>query len=717
MTTSATSLLMAGSQSLVCADRRGSVMVLSLNNPPVNAMGASVRQALRAALDEALSDPTLGAVVLMGAGKHFSAGADIKEFAHPPVEGAPALVEIIAAVEDAPKPVVAAIHGTATGGALELALACAYRVATPDASLGLPEVTLGFVPGAGGTQRLPRLVGMEKAIELILSGRRINGDEAARLGLVDEVAPSAELAARAIALALGVAGRPARRTRELPVPEASAEFFMRAEADVAKTARGRIAPLSALACVRRSSEVSFDEGMRLEREAFLALVRGPESIALRHVFFAEREAQKVEGLEGAAGVPAIRSVGVVGFGTMGSGIAIAFASAGLPVIVVDEAAPAVERGLAKVRATYEEARAKGRLTDAECADRIDRIRADVNYEALASVDLVIEAAFEDMDVKHAVFARLDSVCGADAILATNTSSLDVNVIARATRAPARVVGLHFFSPANIMRLVEVVRPDAASKEVLSACLNVVKQIGKIGVVVGVGDGFVGNRMLFAYRRQADFLLEEGALPHQVDRALREFGMAMGPFQTGDLAGLDISWRIRKRLAATRPRDLRYSPIADRLCEMGRLGQKTGAGWYRYEKASRIPTPDPEVDALVESVSAELGFTRREITDAEIVERCLGALVNEGALILEERLAARPSDIDLIWIHGYGFPRHRGGPMHWADAAGLSGIVEAVERMHAAQGALVRPSALLRRLVLEKRRLGDVRNPSTNGEAT
>jgi 3-hydroxyacyl-CoA dehydrogenase len=432
------------------------------------------------------------------------------------------------------------------------------------------------------------------------------------------------------------------------------------------------------------------------------------------VFGAEGAARKVPGREASIAWPSVRTVGVVGFGTMGGGIAIAFASSGFEVVVVDETREAIDRGLTKVRATFEDARAKGRLSDAECAERIARVRADTDYAAFASADLVIEAAFEEMGVKHAVFAKLDAVCGDAAILATNTSSLDVNVIAAATKNPARVLGLHFFSPANIMKLVEVVRPDAVSPRVLAACLEVVKRIGKTGVTVGVCDGFVGNRMLFAYRRQADFLLEEGALPHQVDGALRDFGMAMGPFQTGDLAGLDISWRIRKRLAASRPKDLRYSPIADRLCEKGRLGQKTGAGWYRYEKGSRTARPDPEVDALVLSVSAELGFSRREISDREIVLRCLGALVNEGALILEEGLAARPGDIDVIWIHGYGFPRHRGGPMHWAEVSGLARILDEAERMHASQGALVRPSALLRQLVADGRGFSEPREPRPGG---
>ena len=402
---------------------------------------------------------------------------------------------------------------------------------------------------------------------------------------------------------------------------------------------------------------------------------------------------------------AIRSVGVVGFGTMGSGIAMAFANAGIPVVVTDETQEAIDRGLAKVRKTYEDARARGRLTDAERTTRESLVTGASDYGALGQVDLVIEAVFEEMDLKHSVFRKLDEACGDKAILATNTSSLDVDRIAEETKDPSRVLGLHFFSPANIMKLVEVVRPATVSANVLASSLDVVKRIGKIGVVVGVCDGFVGNRMLYAYRRQADFLLEEGALPQQVDRALREFGMAMGPFQIGDLAGLDVGWRVRKRQAETRPAHLRYSPIADRLCELGRFGQKTGAGWYLYEKGGRTSAADPEVEALVRSVSAELGFVRREISDAEIVERCFSALVNEGALLLEEGIAARAGDIDVIWIHGYGFPRYRGGPMHWADGFGLPKIASVVERMNADQGDLVKPSVLLRQLARDGRAFG------------
>ncbi len=683
-------------------ERRDGVALLILDNPPVNAISAPVRRGLKAGLDLALADASVRAIVLCGAGKHFSGGADIREFGKPPAPDAPVLVDIINLVEVSPKPVVAALHGATTGGALELAIACSHRIAAQGAEMGLPEVTLGFVPGAGGTQRLPRLVGVAPALDLILTGRRILADEALRLGLLDEVVPAYALRDRAVLLAGRVAETGPRRTRDLPLTALPAEVFERAAADLAKTARGREAPPAALACVQRGMTLPFDEGLRQEREVFLSMVKAPESRALRHFFFAEREAQRAPSLKDGLALRRVSRVGVVGLGTMGSGIAMAFANSGFSVVVVDATQEAVDRGLAKVRATYEDARMKGRITEVERAERIAAVRGGVDYADFAEADLVIEAAFEEMGVKHEVFAKLDAACRPDAILATNTSSLDVNVIAAATRDPSRVLGLHFFSPANIMKLVEVVRPAVVAPDVLATGLDVVKRIGKVGVVVGVCDGFVGNRMLYAYRRQADFLLEEGALPHQIDRVLRDFGMAMGPFQTSDLAGLDISWRIRKRQSATRKKHLRYSPIADRLCEMGRFGQKTGAGWYKYEKGSRTPMPDPEVEAIVRAVSDELGFKRREIGDAEIVERCFGAMVNEGALILEEDLAARSGDIDVIWVYGYGFPRHRGGPMHWGEQFGLAKILETVESLHAQQGELVRPSTLLRDLVREGR---------------
>jgi len=692
----------------VTLDKREGVALLTLDNPPVNALGAQVKSALGSRLEAALADASVTAIVILGAGRHFSAGADIREF--DAGTNTPSLPDLTGRIEKAGKPVIAALHGTVAGGALELALACHGRVAEEGAQLSLPEVTLGILPGAGGTVRLPRLVGVEAALDLILNGRKVAADEAAALRLVDEVVPRGTLLARAMNLAERAARKGVRRTRDLTVAAPPPDLFARIEADLRKTARGRKAPQAALECVRRALALPFDEALLAERDAFLTLVGGEESRALRHVFFAEREAQKFGELTKGTTVRAIRRVGVVGFGTMGAGIAMAFANAGLPVVVTDATQEGVDGGLAKVRASYEESRAKGRITGAECAERIALVRGASDYSALSESDLVIEAVFEEMDIKRQVFRRLDEVCHDRAILATNTSSLDVDRIAEETKDPSRVLGLHFFSPANIMKLVEVVRPATVSASVLSSCLDVVKRMGKTGVIVGVCDGFVGNRMLYAYRRQADFLLEEGALPAQIDRAIREFGMAMGPFQVSDVAGLDISWRIRKRQAATRPKDQRYSPIADRLCEIGRFGQKTGAGWYRYEKGSRAPIADPEVEALVKAVSAELGFTRREITDDEIVGRCFGAMVNEGALILEESVAARSGDIDVIWVHGYGFPRHRGGPMHWAEGFGLARIAAVVDRMHAEQGSLVRPSVLLQQLARDGKGFGEGLSP-------
>ncbi|MBK5257191.1 MAG: enoyl-CoA hydratase/isomerase family protein, partial [Vicinamibacteria bacterium] len=561
-------------------ERRGKVAVLTIDHPPVNALGAAVKKALRDRLRAALADPSVTAIVIAGAGRHFSAGADLKEFSDPATID-PTLPEVIDLIESGRKPVVAALHGTVAGGALELALGCHYRLAEEGAQMTLPEVTLGLLPGAGGTARLPRLVGVEAALDLILKGRCLGAEEAAPLGLVDEAVPARTVRERAIAFAAKVSRTEPRRTRDLFVVAPAADLLARIEADLARTARGRKAPQAAFDCVKRSLSLPFAEALALERKAFLELMGGAESRGLRHVFFAEREAQKAGELKKGQTLRAIRSVGVVGFGTMGSGIAMAFANASMPVVVTDETQEAVDRGLARVRTMYEDSRVKGRISGDESTKRIGLIQGATDHAALSQVDLVIEAVFEEMELKLKVFRRLDEICSDKAIFATNTSSLDVNAIAEQTKDPSRVLGLHFFSPANIMKLVEVVRPATVSASVLASSLDVVKRIGKIGVVVGVCDGFVGNRMLYAYRRQADFLLEEGALPQQVDRALREFGMAMGPFQIGDLAGLDIGWRIRKRQAETRPKGLRYSPIADRLCEQGRFGQKTGAGWYRY----------------------------------------------------------------------------------------------------------------------------------------
>ncbi len=692
---------------VVGLERRGDVAVLEIRNPPVNALGAPVRAALAARLDETLGDPGVRAIVLTAAGKLFSAGADIREFGKPYAPGVPILPELIGRMEQSPKPIVAALFGTVAGGAFELALGCHYRVGAPDVELALPEVTLGFVPGAGGTQRLPRLVGVEAALDVILTGRRVAVDEARALGLLDAVEAASELRERAVAFAALIAALPPRRIADRPAPMEPPGFFERACARVARDGRDGGATRAALECVKRSLTVPFEEGLREEREAFLATVRTPEARALRHVFFAEREAQKVAGVSGGAAARPVTSAGVVGFGTMGSGIAMAFANAGIPVRVLESDAAALERGLETVRKTYAASRTKGRLTEAEAAARLLLVRGTQDYASLAECDVVVEAVFEEMDLKRDILRRLEGVCRRDALLATNTSSLDVDEIAAATGSPERVLGIHFFSPAHVMRLVELVRPSSVAPSALATALQLVRRLGKIGVVVGVCDGFAANRMLFAFRRQADFLLEEGALPAQVDRALTAFGMSMGPYETADLVGLDVSWRIRKRQARTRPPGLRYSPIADRLCERGRLGQKTGAGWYHYAPGSRTPVPDPETEALIRSVSAKLGIARRDVTDDEIVERCFAPLVNEGARILEEGIAARASDLDVIWVHGYGFPRAKGGPMHWADGFGLGRIAETVERLHAEQGDLVRPSPLLLRLAREGGCFGDL----------
>jgi len=695
----------------VTVERRneGEVAVLTLAHPPVNALGAAVRTALRDQLLAALTDASVRAIVLNGAGDHFSAGADIREFGHPAPEGVPSLPDLITLIEDSRKPVVAALHGTVAGGGFELALGCHYRVAGAKARLALPEVSLGFVPGAGGTQHLPRLAGLETALDVIVGGAALSGPAALQKGVVDEGVDGDPLpAALALATRLGREGKDPRRAGRLapPPPKEGQEPLAARLASLGKGPEGRV-QRAAIECIRASLTLPLAEGLAKERAAFLELVASRESKALRHVFFAERDAQKVAGLPAGAAALPVRSAGVVGFGTMGVGIAMAFANAGLPVAVREDDPEAVARGLDTLRRNYAATVAKGRLTAEEAEARRRLVRVGADYEALADADVVVEAVYEELEAKFAVFGRLQALCRPEAILATNTSSLDVNRIASAISRPGQVVGMHFFSPAHVMKLVEIVRADQTAPATLATVQELTRRLGKIGVVVGVCDGFVGNRMLYAYRRQADFLAEEGAVPEQVDRALRDFGFAMGPFQTSDLAGLDISWRIRKRQAALRPPGLRYSPVADRLCERGRFGQKAGAGWYRYERGDRTGIPDPEVTELIRSVSRELGIARRDIGDEEIVERCLSAMINEGFRILEEGLVARPGDVDVIWIHGYGFPRYRGGPMFHAETIGLAKLAGAVERMHEVQGDLVKPSGLLRHLAATGETLADL----------
>jgi len=678
-----------------------------LNNPPVNAMGHALRQELAANLDAAWADPAVKAIVIIGAGKLFCGGADVKAFNTPASRAEPSSRTIVKNIEASPKPVIAAIHGSALGLGLEFAMGCHYRIAQRGAKLGLPEVKLGLLPGGGGTQRLPRLAGVEAAVRMITEGEPATADEALAMGLVDEVT-AGELLPAAIAFAEGVAQRsdhPVASQRQAP-PPADLRYFETQRAKIAAAKRGLPAPLECLACVEAAVSMAFEDGMKFERERFDVLVNGIESKALRHLFLAERAAAKISDIPADVQAAEIRKVAVIGAGTMGGGIAMSFASAGIPVIVLETKQEALDRGLATIRKNYAGTVAKGKLAQDEADRRIARIQPSLDLAAVVEADLVIEAVFEDMDVKKELLGKLDALCKPDAILATNTSRLDVNEIAASTSRPASVIGLHFFSPANVMRLVEVVRGRLTAPQVIVTSMTVVRKIGKLPVLVGVCDGFVGNRMVAQYAREAEFLLEDGATPEQVDGALKKFGLAMGRFAMSDLAGLDISWSSRKRQAATRPAHLRYSKVADRLCELGRFGQKTGAGFYRYEAGSRTPVPDPLVNDIIEQCAKEAGIERRAISDEEIVERCIYALVNEGAKVLEEGIAQRSSDIDLIYVNGYGFPAWRGGPMFYADTVGLSKVYERICEFHRQQGELWTPAPLLKRLVDQGKTLKD-----------
>ena len=692
---------------LVHSETRGSVAVITLDSPPVNALGSAVREALVARIAAAVEDPAVDALVLTGSGRCFSGGADIREFGSPPRD--PHLRKVIETAEDCPKPVVAAIHGVAVGGGLELALGCHYRVGAHSARLGLPEIKLGLLPGAGGTQRLPRVIGAEPALDLILSGDPIPAAEARALGLLDAVVED-DLTAGAVAFAekLIAEGRGPRKSRHQEIPvDHGADIFEAARQRIARRARGLIAPYRCIESVENAVKLTFEDGMRMEREFFVECLASEQSAGQRHAFFAERQANKIPGVPKDTPVKAIESAAVIGCGTMGGGIAMNFANAGIPVRVLETSEEALDKGLAIIRKNYAGSVSRGRISQEEMDGRMFLIGGATDYAQLEDADIVIEAAFEDMDLKKQIFAELDTACKPGAILATNTSTLDVNEIAAATSRPEAVIGTHFFSPANVMRLMENVRGEKTSPETIASVMALTKRLGKVGALVGVCDGFVGNRMLYAYTRQANFLLEEGALPQQVDKVIFDFGFPMGPFAMGDLAGLDVGWRIRQRRAATRDPEERYSSLADKICERGRFGQKTGAGWYRYESGSRAPQPDPEIEKLILETSAELGRARRDIDDQEILERCLYPLINEGAKILEEGLAIRSSDIDVIWIYGYGFPIHRGGPMFYADKVGPSAIYQVMSRLQQEHGELLEPAALLEDLAKSGKRFGDL----------
>ena len=672
---------------------RGEVLVVTVDNPPVNALSAEVRGGLLSALQAAQDDPAVRAVVLSCAGRTFIAGADIREFGKPPQP--PDLPLVISAFEMCSKPTVAALFGSALGGGLEVALGCHFRVASPGTQCGFPEIKLGILPGSGGTQRTPRLVGIEHSLELILSGEPVSAQKAMSMGLVDAVVEG-DLVDAAVAFAQDVLQhkRPLRRLSEQRLALTAADDAALAKHLAAIKKKPALeAPPLALDAVRCAATMSFAEGAAYERSLFMKLRSSEQSAALRHVFFAERAAAKVPGLDRLVKALPVRRVGVVGAGTMGAGIATCFARAGMDVVLLDRESQAVTRGLSTVQKNFDSFAKRGQLSADEQERAVARVSGSERFEDLADADLIVEAVFEEMSLKQDIFQRLSSVCRPDAILATNTSTLDVNVIADSSARPEQVVGMHFFSPAHIMKLLEVVQGRATSAQVMATAMALGTALGKIAVPVGVCHGFVGNRMLYPYRREALFLVEEGASPARVDGVLTRFGMPMGPFAMSDLAGLDIGYRVRQ--AQGRPKNERYSgTVADRLVEMGRLGQKSGAGFYRYEAGDRRAHPDAEVDTVIAGVAEELGISRRQISDEEILERCLYALINEGAKLLGEGIAHRGSDVDVVWIHGYGFPAHKGGPLYYADTVGLSKVLARVEDFCASQGALWEPAPLL-----------------------
>ena len=666
---------------------RGPVAVLTLNNPPVNGLGLALRSGILAGLDRALADPAVTAIVLTGGEKIFSGGADVKEFGTAKSSTSPNLPDVIRALEQSAKPVVAAIAGHALGGGLELALGCHFRVARQDATLGLPEVKLGLLPGAGGTQRLPRAVGLEVALNMIVSGAPQKAVSFKGTDLIDELVDTDVMAA-GVALAERAVKEqlPLRRLRDLNVPAADADAFLQfARNSVKAAAKGLPAPLQCVACVADSVTQPFDEGLKRERAAFFALMATPESRAARHVFAAERAAGKLPDIPADTPLRPIKTVGVIGAGTMGGGITMNFLNVGTPVVLLETAQAALDRGLATIRQRYESSAKRGKLTQEQVEQRMALITPTLDYADFKDVDLVIEAVFEQMDVKEKVFTQLDAVCKPGAILASNTSYLDINKIASFTKRPQDVVGLHFFSPANIMKLLEIVRGEKTAHDVMATALALGKKIKKVAVVSGVCDGFIGNRMLARYGAAANALVVAGGAPQQIDKAMERFGYAMGPFRVGDLAGLDIGWATRKRKAAEAGEP--HEPtIADKICELDRFGQKTGAGWYRYEPGVREPQTDPLIEKLIADHRSAKGVTPRKVSDDEVVERCIYALVNEGARILTEGIAVRASDVDLVYLNGYGFPARRGGPMCHANEVGLANVVRALRRFAAEPGA-------------------------------
>ncbi|QQB33238.1 enoyl-CoA hydratase/isomerase family protein [Achromobacter deleyi] len=676
--------------------RDADVLVVTIDHPPVNALSAEVRAGLLQAIDQAQADPQVRAVLLTGAGNNFIAGADIREFGKPPRP--PALPDVCNRIEASAKPVVAALHGAALGGGLEVALAAHYRVALPGAKLGLPEVTLGLLPGAGGTQRAPRLIGAAAALDLMLSGKPMTAQAAVAAGLADELAAGADPLIAGLdytrrLLARNAAPRRSRDGQALTDKAAALAAIDAAGQRIAATTRGLFSPAKILEAVRAAVELPFDEGLRTERALFLQCLDSPQRAGLIHAFFAERETAKIPELKQAR-PRRLERVGVIGGGTMGAGIAVALLDAGLPVVMVEQDDAALARGRQRVEHVYDLLAGKGRMSADERAARLARLTGATDYAALADADLVIEAVFEDMDVKQAVFAQLDRVVRPDAVLATNTSYLDVDRIAQATRDPGRVLGLHFFSPANIMKLLEVVVGRDTAANTVATGFELARRLRKIAVRAGVCDGFIGNRILAVHRQAADMMMEDGASPYDIDAAVRDFGYPMGPYQMVDLAGGDIGWATRKRRAATRDPALRYVQIPDRLCERGWFGQKTGRGFYLYPDGARHGTPDPEVLAIIAAERQRAGVAPRAFGAEDIQRRYLAAMINEAANVLREGIALRPSDIDMVFLSGYGFPRHRGGPMHYADRVGLANVLADIRAYAKEDPAFWKPSPLL-----------------------
>jgi len=682
------------------------IAVITINNPPVNSMSAANRALVGEGLKKAGADPAVKAIVLIGSEKAFSGGAEIREFNTERSRQSPVLPELNDMQDALKKPLVAAIGGFALGGGLELALGCHYRVAMPKAQLGLPEVKLGLLPGSGGTQRLPRVVPMTEALKMMTTGTPVSGERAKQLGLVDEVVQGDLLqAALAFTRELIRQNKGPKRIRDLPakVEGEVKAFFAAARAEVAKASRGYPAPLEILACCEAAATMPFDEGRKFERARFMHLVEGVESKAMRHMFFAERQTAKIPDVPEDTPTREIRRAAVIGAGTMGGGIAMNFANAGIPVSIMDLTQEALDKGVAKIKANYASTVAKGRLKQEEMDRRMALITPTTDLAAGKDADIVIEAVFERMDVKQDMFRKLDAVMKPGAILATNTSTLDVDAIAAVTKRPQEVIGTHFFSPANVMRLLEVVRGKATAKDVLATTMKLGKTLRKVPVVSGVCDGFIGNRMVEKYGQQSLFLLDEGCSPQQVDAAAYKWGMAMGPLAMGDMAGLDIGWEIRKRRYLERPNFV-YSRIGDKVCELGRYGQKTGKGWYKYNLPDRKPIPDPEVDAIIGKYRKDNNIKVRQISDEEIVERLIYALANEAAYILAEGIALRASDIDMVYLTGYGFPPYRGGPMFYADTVGLAKVLASIEKFSKGyMGEVWKPAPLLVKLAKEGRR--------------